>query len=233
MFFSLSFSEGLQTNIILESHKTPTNYIDSLRYVPLDPDKILSGCWGLVAICVTQPLCPFNVPLRVKHSVMMYRFSWRFRQIEHRLEPRWRSMRGKRKRESAGHDFRTGHETHFIWGRGGRSHHTAPSRGAHTCPKWRGDRHIVLSGRIFYFSTDFHCMLAVLAEVCSFLIHKSVLCASLYISGRFFPPCLRNSKQNQPEWKVSNCAIFLVRTMHACTKLPLLMQCSSSSWLLL
>lgn len=39
----------------------------------------------------------------------------------------------------------------IIWGRGGRNHSAAWYRGAHTCPKWRGGRHIVLYGRISYF----------------------------------------------------------------------------------
>lgn len=124
---------GLKMNIIQESYKTPTNYTDSLSYLPRDPDKILSGCWGLVAICVTQPLCPFSVPLRVSPSAMMYRFSQQFRRIVHRLEPRWRSKRGKRKRESEGHDFRTGYERHdsFKGGEGGITLYRTKSRRSH------------------------------------------------------------------------------------------------------
>lgn len=79
-------------------------------YVPREPDKILSGSWGLVAICVTQPLCPFKVPRRVSPSAMMLLFSQWFRRIEHRVTPQWRSIRGKRKREDEGYVFETGHE---------------------------------------------------------------------------------------------------------------------------
>lgn len=79
-------------------------------YVPREPDKILSGSWGLVAICVTQPLCPFKVPRRVSPSAMMLLFSQWFRRIEHRVTPQWRSIRGKRKREDEGYVFGTGYE---------------------------------------------------------------------------------------------------------------------------
>lgn len=38
---------------------------------PRDEDSTVSGNLGLVAICVTQPLWPLNVPLRWSCSVIM------------------------------------------------------------------------------------------------------------------------------------------------------------------
>lgn len=153
-----------------EPDKTPTNYTDSLNHIPREPDKILSGLWGLVAICVTQPLCPFNVPLRVNPSAMMYRFSQQFRRIVHRFEPRWRSMRGKRKRESEGHDFRSGNEIEsFEGGEGGISLLHEIEAPTHV----RSDvaAAILFSAVEFcIFSTDFYCIFAVLVRVLLLLI---------------------------------------------------------------
>lgn len=45
---------------------------------PRDADRIMSGYWGVVAIWVTHPLCPFRVPLTVICSVIFTRFSGAF-----------------------------------------------------------------------------------------------------------------------------------------------------------
>lgn len=45
---------------------------------PRDADRIMSGYWGVVAIWVTHPLCPFRVPLTVICSVILARFGGAF-----------------------------------------------------------------------------------------------------------------------------------------------------------
>lgn len=40
-------------------------------YLPREADRIISGYFGLVAICVTQPLCPLRVPRSCIVSVML------------------------------------------------------------------------------------------------------------------------------------------------------------------
>lgn len=45
---------------------------------PRDADRIISGYWGVVAIWVTHPLCPFRVPLTVICSVILARFGGAF-----------------------------------------------------------------------------------------------------------------------------------------------------------
>lgn len=45
---------------------------------PRDADRIMSGYWGVVAIWVTHPLCPFRVPLTVICSVILARFGGTF-----------------------------------------------------------------------------------------------------------------------------------------------------------
>lgn len=50
-------------------------YKKKKRHVPREQDKIMSGYFGLVAICVTQPLCPLKVPLSCKLSDILKLFS--------------------------------------------------------------------------------------------------------------------------------------------------------------
>ena len=118
--------------------------IDSSIYIPREPDKILSGSWGLVAICVTQPSWPFNVPRRVSPSFMMPYFSRRFRWIEHWVLPLlwvWR------REEEANREITLKNwESDKILFEGGETRADwllTRNRGKYTCLKWRGDRHLV------------------------------------------------------------------------------------------
>jgi hypothetical protein len=49
-------------------------YENNQYFVPRELDKIISGRWGVVAIWVTQPLCPFKVPRRVICSAILASF---------------------------------------------------------------------------------------------------------------------------------------------------------------
>lgn len=42
--------------------------------LPLEEDKIMSGYFGFVAICVTQPLCPKRVPFNCSVSAIISQF---------------------------------------------------------------------------------------------------------------------------------------------------------------
>lgn len=55
--------------IIKEIYHVSCNEIKKMSTLPLEEDKIMSGYFGLVAICVTQPLCPNNCPFNCKVSV--------------------------------------------------------------------------------------------------------------------------------------------------------------------
>ena len=139
----------------------------------------MSGIWGLVAICVTQPLCPFNVPLRTNCSAMMYRFSCQFRRIVHRSKPRWRSYRGKRERKVACHDFKTGADLNdfFEGGVGGANLLHEIEALTHV---WSDVATAILFAlvELYKFSTNFHRILAVLASASLSGVFDHLLLAS-------------------------------------------------------
>lgn len=61
---------------------------------PRDADRIMSGYWGVVAIWVTHPLCPFRVPLTVICSVILatfgaafYKDGFGFSEVQENLGP--------------------------------------------------------------------------------------------------------------------------------------------------
>lgn len=49
----------------------PSKYLKIKNILPREDDKIMSGYFGLVAIWVTQPLWPHNVPRSFKVSVIL------------------------------------------------------------------------------------------------------------------------------------------------------------------
>ena len=50
------------------------HYFITLNDSPLEALNIMSGLLAVVAICVTQPECPFNVPLSFNCSVILLVF---------------------------------------------------------------------------------------------------------------------------------------------------------------
>lgn len=107
----------------------------------------------------------------------------------------------------------------IIWGRGGRNYCATWNRGAHTCPKWRGGRHIVFCGRILYFFYRFSLHIGGPSEsVITFDSLISTWYLLVYFWGvlaamltKFETKSARVKGKGKEPWS------FLIRSMHAFT----------------